>query len=144
MSDRGETREQPSIPEPAQLSTEHAFLGLAIATLTAAFSGLVVQVTLHRDLLRGAYSVLAALMVIGVVGYFGVRILRELAGLRAGQGVVRETLRQQPAGGRQVREPVGVGRPHRSSRGGDRSEYWTVYSDVLDDLGGLDDGPTAN
>ena len=90
MSDRGENREQPSIPEPAQLSVEHV----------------------------------------------------ALAGARAELREVREALRQRQVAVRQVRESVGVGRPHRSSRGGDRSEYWTVYADVLEDLGGLDRPPS--
>ena len=95
MSSRGETREQPSIPDPPELRVEHAGLAVTLVALTVAVGALAVESVTHLALLRrGAYSVLAALIVVGVVTYFGVRILRELAELRAGQRAVRGTLRK--------------------------------------------------
>ena len=139
MSNRGETREQPSIPDPPELRIEHAGLAVTLVALTVALGALAVESVTHVELLRkGTYSILAALTVVGVVTYFGIRILRELAELRAGQRVVRGTLQQR----RQVREPVGAGQ-HRSGRGGDQF-YWTVYTDVLEDLGGVDGPPSEN
>lgn len=152
MSDRGENREQPSIPEqPGGLSIEHASLAVSVVALTIAVSTLLVEHTTRMELLpKGAYSILAALIVCGFCGFLSKLILRDLAVLKAQRIEVRqmlrhrEAMRQRGAGAVSGREPVGVGRPHRSSRGGDRSEYWTVYSDVLEDLGGLDGEPSGN
>lgn len=144
MSSRGETREQPSIPDPPELRIEHAGLAVTLVALTVALGALAVESVTHVELLRrGAYSVLAALVVVGVVTYFGVRVLRELAVIRAQRIEVRQMLQyREMMRRRAVGEPVGAGQ-HRSSRGGDQF-YWTVYSDVLEDLGGLDGPPSGN
>ena len=95
MSSCGRTREQPSVEDPPELRIEHAGLAVTLVALTVAVVALAVESVMQVELLRkGTYSILAASIVVGVVTYFGVRVLRELAAVRAPLMEVRELLRK--------------------------------------------------
>lgn len=98
MSSCEGTTEQPPIPEdPVRLTAEHLGLAVAIVAGTVSVGALAVQMTTHIELLlRGSYSVLAALIVVGVVVHYGGRVLRELTAVKALLIEVRRLLRQGP------------------------------------------------
>lgn len=115
MSSRGESTEQPSIEDPGRLCPEHAFLGVALIALTAAIVALIVEHETTVQVLRGGYSILAAVIVVGFTGWFvgaaARRVRREVgaavAGLTAALAELHVQVAQQrvvylPAPGRQV------------------------------------------
>lgn len=64
----GTPKDQPP-PEPIALCAEHAWLCLAIVSITASTLALAVEQFTAVTVFRGAYSVLAGLFVAGVVGW---------------------------------------------------------------------------
>lgn len=87
MNSRGETKEQLPVPDTVGLCAEHAALGVAVAGLTAAAIALTVEHTTSVVVLRGGYSIVAAMIVIGftgwIVGAAERRIRRDLGGAAA-------------------------------------------------------------
>jgi hypothetical protein len=70
MSDRGDTREQPSNRDrDPGLRAEHVFLIVAAVSLSAAVAAYVLDSTLPIELNRGAYSIMVALFMGGFCGW---------------------------------------------------------------------------
>lgn len=83
MSDRGDTREQPSNRDPGGLRAEHGFLLVAAVSISAAVVSYVLDSTLPIDVNRGAYSIMVAFFVAGYCGWLSrsaERRMRRLAG----------------------------------------------------------------
>lgn len=156
MNSSGGTREQPSTPE-TRLGPEHAWLGLAIAALTTAVVGLIVEDQAGVVVFRGAYSVLTGLFVCGCIAWKVEAAERRrrrreqldgpctCAALSKELEELREQVEaQRLAAGRHVPEQGSSGRGGRRLRREDEPvNYWTVYTDVMEDLGGLDQPPPS-
>ncbi|MBQ1061342.1 hypothetical protein [Micromonospora sp. C41] len=149
----GTERQQPHRPQPST-RTEVRYIVLTCVASTVAVVGLVVDATTPLDAPTGIYPLLVALGVVGASGWRSQRdraaSRRDIAHLLAR---VEELHARAPVAapqGRQDRAVPSMPRVDDRARGrwrtdvgdpsGQNDLYWRVYTDVLEDLGGLD-GP---
>lgn len=154
----GTERQQPQRPtQPTPPTrTEVRYIVLTCVSSTVAVVGLVIDAASPLAAPTGTYSLLVAL---GVVGASGWRSQRDRAATRRDIACLLARVEalhacaQTPAAvsqGRQDRTVPSMPRVDDRARGrwrtdigepsGQKDLYWRVYTDVLEDLGGLD-GP---
>lgn len=117
MSDRGDTREQPSNRDPGALRAEHIFLIVAAVSLSAAVAAYILDATLPIELNRGAYAIMVAFFVAGYCGWLSRSAERRMRRVAVDElqrlATAVEELRDQVERQRITYLPA----PHRSSEG---------------------------